>query len=161
MKHRRPPLPESMKRHVPKGQCRWCNQPILKPDGTENRARNWHPACVDIYMIACFSDAQRKAVWKRDHGVCARCGTQTVKEVRGFTHRPLDVMKLPYHLLGPMGRLWQADHIRPLLEANGDMSYYLLSNLQTLCNGCHIQKGKEDNRRRKMSASPLRQMEFA
>lgn len=53
-----------------------------------------------------------------------------------------------------MGRLWQADHIRPLLEANGDISYFLLANLQTLCHECHIAKGKEDNRRRKELVRP-------
>lgn len=61
-------------------------------------------------------------------------------------------MKMPYHHVGPMGHLWQADHIRPLLDANGDIEFYLLANLQTLCTPCHVAKGVEDNRRRKAAA---------
>jgi 5-methylcytosine-specific restriction endonuclease McrA len=44
---------------------------------------------------------------------------------------------------------WQHDHIRPLIEANGDISYWGLDNCQTLCTPCHLAKGLEDNRRRK------------
>lgn len=54
-----------------------------------------------------------------------------------------------YHLQRGMGQLWQADHIRPLIEANGDLSFYLLANLQTLCTKCHLAKGAEDRQRRK------------
>jgi 5-methylcytosine-specific restriction endonuclease McrA len=44
---------------------------------------------------------------------------------------------------------WQHDHIRPLIEANGDLSFWQLGNIQTLCTACHVQKGKEDNARRR------------
>ncbi len=36
------------------------------------------------------------------------------------------------------GAWWQADHIRPLIESEGDISSYLLANLQTLCHLCHV-----------------------
>lgn len=55
------------------------------------------------------------------------------------------------------GNLWQHDHIRPLVEANGDISFWHLDNIQTLCTACHVAKGKEDSRRRKAQRS---QQEF-
>lgn len=58
---------------------------------------------------------------------------------------------------------WQHDHIRPLMEANGDISFWHLSNIQTLCSACHVQKGREDNARRraaKVLAAPIRQPEL-
>lgn len=157
-KHRRPPLPESMRRKQPKGQCRWCDTPILKPDGSVNTYRGWHPDCVTLYRIAAFSNDQRRAVWERDRGLCARCGTQTIRNVviRGFGNtgdRVVDLAKVPYHYLPPTGHLWQADHIRPLVEANGDLAYYAVANLQTLCTKCHLEKGANDRKRRKLEAS--------
>lgn len=44
---------------------------------------------------------------------------------------------------------WQHDHIRPLIEANGDITFWQLDNIQTLCHRCHVIKGKEDNARRR------------
>lgn len=155
-------MPLSMLRHQPKGQCRWCDEPILKPNGEVNTARGWHPECVTTYRIAAFSNDQRAAVWKRDHGVCARCGTDTVKEIKSpWSNRAFVPADTPYHLVGPMGHLWQADHVRPLLDAKGDMAFYLLSNLQTLCTKCHVAKGVEDNRRRKAANSTTDQLTFA
>lgn len=39
---------------------------------------------------------------------------------------------------------WQADHIRPLCEADGDLSFWELPNLRTLCTPCHKAKTRED-----------------
>lgn len=47
------------------------------------------------------------------------------------------------------GPAWEHDHIRPLVEAKGDLSFWALDNIQTLCRACHVQKGKEDNARRR------------
>lgn len=166
MSHRRPAMPSSMLRHQPKGQCRWCDTPILKPDGSINTARGWHPECVKIYRIACFSNDQREAVFQRDIGICARRGTDTINDLPKSTRMKafLELGKSPpYWAMGPMGNLWQADHIRPLLDANRDLEFFLLSNLQTLCTKCRVEKGVEDNRRRKESRSVTVQpiLEFA
>lgn len=32
------------------------------------------------------------------------------------------------------------DHIKPLIEANGNISYWEMPNLQTLCIKCHTAK---------------------
>ncbi len=122
-------MPESMKAMATKGTCRWCAKPIVKADGAPDLRKTWHPACVTDYKIACSSSDQRRAVYARDKGVCARCGRDTDAERRGHFRR------LTYH---NTGKLWQADHIKPLID------------LQTLCTKpCHVEKGKEDNRRRK------------
>lgn len=164
MKHRVPPLPESMRRHSQKGMCRWCAQPITKPNGDSDTRRTWHPDCVKIYRVAAFSSDQRAAVFERDRGVCAQCDAHTVEDMTCRTESFRKVGKPPpYWAYPPMGNRWQADHIRPLLEANGDMSYFLLSNLQTLCHACHVAKGIADRRRRKEALRSVEQrtLQFA
>jgi 5-methylcytosine-specific restriction endonuclease McrA len=32
------------------------------------------------------------------------------------------------------------DHIKPLIEAQGNLDYWRLTNLQTLCHDCHKKK---------------------
>jgi 5-methylcytosine-specific restriction endonuclease McrA len=32
------------------------------------------------------------------------------------------------------------DHIKPLIEAQGDLSFWQMGNLQTLCHPCHTAK---------------------
>lgn len=38
----------------------------------------------------------------------------------------------------------EADHIKPLFEAHGDMSYYEEENVVALCLDCHKTKTKSD-----------------
>jgi hypothetical protein len=106
----------------PWGICRWCNKEIRKPDGTPNLRRRWHEECLhDFYIISDHKYAKR-ATKQRDKGICAKCG----KFCR-YRHE------------------WQLDHVKPLIEAKGDMSYWRLDNLQTLCNACHEAKTAREN----------------
>ena len=113
---RKPPKPDSYYTEV-KGQCRWCGLMCLKEDGTINERKSWHKDCATEYMLIYHSKEQRAHVRKRDKGQCNHCGVKA-------------------------GR-WDVDHIKPLWEQKGvkaedlDMSYYKLSNLQTLCKKCH------------------------
>jgi hypothetical protein len=136
-KRRQPPSPDSMKRPAVKGTCRWCGEPILKPDGTPATV-TWHRACVLIYRIACFSGDQRRAVFNRDNGICAECGTDTLAGLR----KPHP--HTSYHSYRRMGRLWHVDHTKPLYEANGRIEYFLLENMRTLCAPCHAAKTKAE-----------------
>lgn len=97
------------------------------------------------------SQEQRKRVFERDKAICARCGTDiAATALERYPHwKSLDFAR--QRMLHAGGDFWQADHIRPLVEANGDWSFFTLDNLQTLCTACHIEKGKEDNRRRKQA----------
>lgn len=215
MKHRRPTLPRSFT-HPEAGHCRWCGLPVLegKPPVQTKRIRCWHPDCVTIYRIAMFSSDQRTHVFKRDKGICARCGTDCEamrlrcfpgsgnrrrggrwpgrfygppdwgtyydrygrtdayqeplrratarwhahwhpKLLRGLDNRRKRIAALGWRAFDrEEGAWWQADHIRPLIESEGRLEFFLLSNLQTLCHRCHVEKGKEDNRRRKATRDP-------
>lgn len=131
-KHRRPVLPPSMKvKNPPKGFCRWCGLCIWhkRNDGTLNERSTWHPECVKVYRIACFSSDQRQAVWFRDRGVCSVCKTDTTGKGKQW--------RSPRQT----GHLWQADHLLPLYLGNGqDMSLFSIGNLVTKCTPCHKAK---------------------
>lgn len=141
--HRKAPLPDSMKRPAVRGMCRWCGLPVLNGK-QQSTKRTWHPACVAAFKLIHWPAETRRVVFERDKGVCARCRKDTMAEKRE---------REGHWWKGGMpngtGRLWQHDHIRPLLEANGDLSFWSLDNIQTLCTPCHIEKGKEDNARRR------------
>tara|TARA_Y100000004_G_scaffold143065_1_gene162737 strand:- start:124 stop:636 length:513 start_codon:yes stop_codon:yes gene_type:complete len=113
---RKPPKPDSYYTKV-KGQCRWCGLVITTGNGSINERRSWHEDCATLYMIIYHSREQRAQLRKRDGGKCNHCGV--------------------------VGKRWDVDHIRPLVEQKGvkeedlDWSYYLMSNLQTLCKSCH------------------------
>ncbi len=83
---------------------------------------NWHPACLKAYKAIYWPQETRREVWKRDKGQCARCPTRS-SSLRGA---------------------WHVDHIRPLIEAHGDLDYWRLPNLATLCHPCHHRKTGEE-----------------
>lgn len=144
--HRKAPLPESMKRFTPKGQCRWCDKPIADPNGKPTK-QNWHRECVTAFKLIHWPAVTRREVFERDRGVCARCRRDLVAE-RISRHPELSEKMAKGYTLHA-GRDWQHDHIRPLVEANGDIRFWQLDNIQTLCTPCHVEKGKEDNARRR------------
>lgn len=118
MSYRTPPKPLHYDT-APPGTCRWCNELIgLTKTGRQSKSR-WHEACGKEYEILNFVGETRKAVWKRDQGKCAACGVVCDRK-------------------GKNG--WDMDHIKPLIEAKGDLAYWRLPNLQTLCKACHIKK---------------------
>lgn len=87
----------------------------------EPRRRRWHSACAEVWGVANAPSYAQFKVWERDQGRCAGCG-----------------------IVG----CWEVDHIKPLAEANGDFSYWLMGNLQTLCGACHKAKTKAEHGRR-------------
>ena len=113
--HRKPPKPHYYDTALP-GDCRYCGQPIYKKNGKINLRASWHKECVEEYKIIYWPKETRKAVWQRDRGHCAGCGTKC----------------------GLKG--WEMDHIKPLIEAHGDISYWKMDNLATLCHQCHKNK---------------------
>jgi len=156
MKHRRPPVPHWKKG---KGFCRWCGEPVLGKGGVPS-ARRWHPACVDAYKLAAWSAEQRRVCWVRDQGVCGVCGLDTAAELRALmdaeTWRIRCSARVPYRA----GLLWQADHIRPLVEGAGlDLAYFAAENLRTTCTACHKAKtareAAERAARRRAAVQPV------
>ena len=71
----------------------------------------------------------RYEIFKRDNGVCARCGVQCLKN------------SLTSHDMKPDESLLIADHIIPIV-LGGEM--WDKSNIQTLCIACNKIKTKED-----------------
>lgn len=118
MKHRTPPKPLSYDT-APKGTCRWCGRAIFDKKNQPRLRAHWHPECVDAYKLIFWPGVTRKAVWKRDKGVCNSCGHQCARKYND---------------------VWHMDHIKPLIESLGDISFWKLPNLQTLCQPCHHAK---------------------
>jgi len=116
--HRNVPKPEYFYTVLP-GTCRWCNTEVgLTKTGKESKSR-WHIECLREYYLLSRPSYSRKAVWLRDNGVCNTCGTVCENK-------------------GP--NAWEMDHIVPLINANGDIKYWRIGNLQTLCKQCHKDK---------------------
>ena len=90
---------------------------------------------MEEYKLIYWPRETRKAVWDRDRGSCAGCGTKCGK------------------------RGWDMDHVKPLIEAQGNIEYWKLPNLQTLCWACHKKKtGSEAKARAEARALQKEQM---
>jgi 5-methylcytosine-specific restriction protein A len=150
-RRRRLAIPHSA---APRGVCRWCGLPILRPDGRPDRRRRWHPACVETYKL-CWPGHARVRVKERDHGICAGCGLDTVTR-RLRRSRPITPGPDDPRYAGPYCRAvwserhaWELDHIVAL----ADGGTHELANMQTLCRPCHRDKtareaGQRAQRRR-------------
>lgn len=122
------------------------------------RQQRWcgNKACWDDAGIRMGQGIQ-SALMKRDKGICACCGLDTValeKLIREAGRRVSGVGKWrgPYRnasmLLVRFGltvheagkSLWEADHIVPVEEGGGCCG---LDNFATLCIWCHKEKTKE------------------
>jgi 5-methylcytosine-specific restriction enzyme A len=117
-------------RKLPKGPndrnlCRWCSQEVPK-----GRRTFCSDACVHEHKLRSDSGYLRGCVWERDQGVCAKCGLDT-KQFMVHRHG---------RYYGHTGHLWQADHIKPVVEGGGECG---LGNLRTLCTACHKAETKE------------------
>lgn len=121
---------------VPKKHCRWCGEPC------PGKRRNWcSQVCVDEYMIRSSPSAVSRAIWARDRGVCALCGLDT-SLLRSETRRYFKLLR-DCHIHGTPnrqgpwkthGRLWEADHVIPVIEGGGCCG---LDGYRTLCLPCH------------------------
>jgi 5-methylcytosine-specific restriction enzyme A len=122
--------------------CKVCQQPV--PKGR----REWcGDGCVTRYFE--FSGTfLRQAVFKRDKGICALCGTdakltkvvmRVVCKKLGWGHHSIGRELFHQYLnewLGVAGyraNLWDVDHIVPFSKGGT----HKLSNLRTLCCKCH------------------------
>ncbi len=117
---------------LPKFKQRWCSD-----------------ACRDQAYLQCSPGHMRAAVRRRDKGVCARCGLDTVKlrdELRDLCHKygrdgeayrsHLLLMWGPWVLRSP---LWQMNHKQAVAEGG---EIWGLKNVETLCIPCHQEHTK-------------------
>lgn len=112
---------------TPYGTCRWCNKCIYKPKTRQiNKRRRWHPECQNEFWTVTDHRYAKREVKKRDKGICSDCGK--------YCHYRWE---------------WQCDHIKPLVEANGDINFWKIENLSTKCVACHKKKTKQEYAKRK------------
>ncbi len=144
---------------TPKGFCVWCGSRV------EGRRRTWcSDACVDEYRIANFAGDAQKAVFRRDHGVCAGCGVDTKLTGKWRRKRFPRGFGFGWYPEGPVTEVeyvpaeWEADHVVPLWSVDRDapdaFRYWSLSNIQTLCVRCHKAKTKREAAARAARARP-------
>ena len=134
--------------------CRYYNEAIQPGSGRRTFCSS---ECVDEWKIRTDAGHARYMVWRRDQGVCAACGVDTVQDVISRTGRPRSNN-------WKNGDLWQADHIVPVAEGGGECG---LEGLRTLCTACHLKATKalrnrlsDARREQKAQKSPQVRMEF-
>lgn len=128
---------------------RWCSERCRKQ-------------ALHEFSLANDPVYQRRAVWKRDRGMCAACGRDTLKLRHRLQVATEDEKVLLYHELIHEGYdryrldrfiLWEVDHIMPVVEGGGGTG---LDNLQTLCSPCHKKKTSAMMRQRRNEQKGLR-----
>ncbi|MBL8213300.1 MAG: HNH endonuclease [Bryobacterales bacterium] len=123
---------------LPKGEngralCRWCSLEV--PKGRRTFCSDF---CVHEWKLRSNPGYLRECLLKRDRGICAMCGADTLQDWRILKRSRGERRVL---LLGKWGMtrlhrksLWDADHILPVHQGGGECD---LSNLRTLCLRCH------------------------
>jgi 5-methylcytosine-specific restriction protein A len=113
--------------------CRWCRVEVAK-----GRRTFCSEACVHEWKLRTNPGYLRDNVFARDHGVCGKCGVDTVtlrRDMRKLDFAARRVFLKQWRLReGSRKSLWDADHIVPVAEGGGQCN---LSNMRTLCLRCH------------------------
>jgi len=131
--------------------CRWCRGAVKPPRRTMCSA-----ACVAELELRTNPNILRDKILKRDKGICAACGCDTLKIGRVLRFAAMSKYRTEsvnnvfvgmflYGEGSPIRRIlhynpsrsyWEADHILEVVRG-GEFS---LENMQTLCVPCHKQK---------------------
>lgn len=116
-----------------RGLCRWCSLEV--PRGRFTFCSEF---CVHEWKLRSQPAYLREQVLRRDHGLCAKCGVDTLAAERclRFSHGIRRQALLAFWGLKRRSRksLWDADHILPVAEGGGECD---LANIRTLCLRCH------------------------
>ena len=113
--------------------CRRCGQEVAPP-----RRTFCSDACVNEWRLRTDPAYLRERVFRRDKGICAICGLNTVAlssalrklNWRGRQRRCAE-LGVP---ISRIKSLWDADHIVPVVQGGGECA---LENMRTLCIPCH------------------------
>jgi 5-methylcytosine-specific restriction endonuclease McrA len=146
--------------------CIWCGRPL--PAGSRRR-KYCSDACETEYLVRRNPGFLRQAVMNRDHGVCARCGLDTVKLDRDALAHKNDWTWQEMARLGRWsgwdlyveqtvgkpwsghGALWEAHH-KVAVKDGGDGA---LENIETLCYWCHKDETRRQLAKPKPEPAPL------
>jgi 5-methylcytosine-specific restriction protein A len=113
--------------------CRWC-----RAETPPRRRTFCSDACVHEWKLRTDPGYMREHVLKRDAGVCAKCGVDTValrRDMRRFDFAARRKFLKEWGLTERNRKsLWDADHIVPVAEGGGQCD---LANMRTLCLKCH------------------------
>lgn len=122
--------PEHRAARGPNGRklCRWCGVEVPK-----GRTLWCSQRCVDEFVVRKGDGRAARIVFERDKGVCALCGLDT-EVLRAATRGHDQWNELVRRGFNRCQRLWQADHVTPVVEGGGACG---LDNLRTLCTPCH------------------------
>jgi 5-methylcytosine-specific restriction protein A len=126
-----------------------CRVPACGRRVAKGRRSYCSDACAEAFEIAYFPGRTRLHVFKRDKGVCAKCGTDTERMGRIFAIAG-KLLKSGWYDSGGLveawrslgyhghwsqsGDRWQADHIHECVKGGWGSG---LENLRTLCSPCH------------------------
>lgn len=102
--------------------CRQCGEEVGK-----GRRSFCSVACVHNHLLRSSPQYLREQVFKRDKGVCAACGVNTMQGVLRPRARGT-------------GHMWQAHHQLAVVEGGGECD---LSNIETRCTACHLIETRE------------------
>ncbi len=129
-----------------RGPCRWCGG---KTAG--RRLTFCSDECVHQWKLRTDPGYLRERVFERDRGVCALCGLDTEALRRDKRKLDFNARRRFEKEWGTRRRLWDADHIVPVVEGGGECD---LSNMRTLCLKCHREVTAELRRRRQRVEYP-------
>eukprot|EP01006_Ploeotia_vitrea_P007454 TRINITY_DN17101_c0_g1_i2.p1 TRINITY_DN17101_c0_g1~~TRINITY_DN17101_c0_g1_i2.p1 ORF type:complete len:605 (+),score=77.32 TRINITY_DN17101_c0_g1_i2:2-1816(+) len=123
--------------------------------------------CRADYFIRCSGKSLRRQLFQLEQGICADCsldchslwwrlktlaGDDMEAERRELLFRTAPAFrkyeKLANNIIAEPteGKIWQADHVKPVHKGGGECG---LENLQTLCAACHMGKTIEEAKARK------------
>jgi hypothetical protein len=129
--------------------CRWCDKPL-----TGRRTSFCSSDCLHEILLRTDAGYVRQIIKKRDKGICALCGLNTLKlrkdllalrKAEGYDSylKVLKQKKIPTY----RRTLWDCDHIEPVILGGGECG---IENFRTLCIWCHR---IETNKLRKLLAA--------
>jgi 5-methylcytosine-specific restriction enzyme A len=116
-----------------RGLCRWCSLEV-----PSRRFTFCSDYCVHEWKLRSQPAYLREHILRRDRGVCAHCGVNTLAELLRLKRARGDRRSALMQHWGLRTRmrksLWDADHILPVSEGGGECD---LDNIRTLCLRCH------------------------
>lgn len=134
--------------------CRICEGTIPSP-----RRTFCSEQCVHEYNLRANGSYAREQVFKRDRGICTKCGLDT-EELRSLLYKIrvqkgeqvykqlLNYYKEQYGWSFDLEKhFYEVDHKIPVFKGGGSCG---LDNLQTLCVPCHRKKSMKEAQRRGM-----------
>lgn len=133
-----------------RGLCWWCRAELPK------YRRTW---CSDDCAVLYGWSTVLSAVFKRDKGICCKCGTDTEAVREAWQRIYLRNYKIAIEVMRELGwpsspsrAWWEADHIVSRDDDGEDHP----RNLRTLCVRCHKARSAEQSRERSIRRRALR-----